>query len=61
MFINELANKKHGIAVLFVCALDVGASAPNPDARNFSGKVSWNFKSFVKVRWCIRCESFEDF
>ena len=32
-----------------------GLSAPNPDTRNFSGKVSWNFKSFAKneiwVRW----------
>ena len=32
--------------MLFECALNVGASAPNPDTRNFSGKVSWNFKSF---------------
>ena len=31
--------KKHGNAVLLV-ALNVGASAPNPDTRNFSGKVS---------------------
>ncbi len=30
----------------FLCALNVGASAPNPDTRNFSRKVSWNFKSF---------------
>ena len=30
----------------FFCALSVGASAPNPDTRNFSRKVSWNFKSF---------------
>ena len=27
--------KKHGIAVLFVCALNVVASAPNPDQRTF--------------------------
>ena len=39
--------KKHGNTVLFG-ALNVGASAPNPDTRNFSGKVSWNFKSFRK-------------
>ena len=45
--------KKHGDAVLFACALNVGASAPNPDTRNFSGKVSWNFKSFVKIKCCF--------
>ena len=26
----------------------LGLSAPNPDTRNFSRKVSWNFKSFRK-------------
>ena len=30
----------------------LGLSAPNPDTRNFSGKVSWNFKSFAKMKWC---------
>ena len=47
--------KKHGIAVLFLCVLNVGASAPNPDTRNFSRKVSWNFKSFRqnKVIWSV--------
>ena len=45
---NLGARKKHGYAVLFVCALNVGASAPNPDTRNFSRKVSWNFKSFAQ-------------
>ena len=30
--------------------------APNPDTRNFSGKVSWNFKSFAKIKWCVRGE-----
>ena len=28
----------------------LGLSAPNPDTRNFSGKVSWNFKSFAKMK-----------
>ncbi len=42
--------KKHGIAVLFVCALSVGASAPNPDTKDFSRKVLWNLKSFVKMK-----------
>ena len=50
------ARKKHGDAVLFV-ALSVGASAPNPDTRNFSRKVSWNFKSFTKINWCISVQS----
>ena len=49
--------KKHGIAVLFVCALNVVASAPNPDTRNFSGKVSCeSSKAFAKIKWYIRCE-----
>ena len=38
----------------FLCALNVGASAPNPDAKDFSGKVLWNLKSFAKIKWCIR-------
>ena len=33
-------------------SLNVGASAPNPDARDFSRKVPWNFKSFAKIKWC---------
>ena len=39
----------------FLCALNVGASAPNPDTRNFSGKVSWNFKNFWQneVVWSV--------
>ena len=39
-----------------MCVLSVGASAPNPDTRNFSGKVSWNFKSFCqnKVVYSVR-------
>ena len=52
-FIN---NKKHGDAVLFCVHRMLWLSAPNPDARNFSRKVSWNFKSFAKMKWCIRCE-----
>ena len=34
----------------------LGLSAPNPDTRNFSRKVSWNFKSFAKMKWCVLCE-----
>ena len=41
-------NKKRGVNRVFSCALNVWASAPNPDTRNFSRKVSWNFKSFRK-------------
>ena len=33
-------------------SLNVGASAPNPDTKDFSGKVSCNFKSFAKIKWC---------
>gem|GEM_PF-3117839 len=43
---------------MFFCVrYESGLSAPNPDTRNFSGKVSWNFKSFAKMNWCILCES----
>ena len=53
-FQHIMTNKKHGGAVFF-CALSVGASAPNPDTRNFSGKVSWNFKSFCQNKvMCLR-------
>ncbi len=34
----------------------MGLSTPNPDTKDFSGKVLWNLKSFAKVKWCIRCE-----
>ena len=37
----------------FLCALSVGASAPNPDTKDFSGKVLWNLKSFAKLNWCF--------
>ena len=40
----------------FLYALNVGAVPPNPDAKDFSGKVLWNLKSFAKVKWCIRGE-----
>ena len=49
--------KSTALPCFFVCALDVGASAPNPDTRNFSRKVSWNFKSFAKINWSVLCES----
>ena len=52
-FIN---NKKHGDAVLFCVHRMLWLSAPNPDARNFSRKVSWNFKSFAQneVAYSVR-------
>ena len=37
--VNE-KNKKRGFLRVFSCALSVGASAPNPDQRNFLKKVS---------------------
>ena len=40
----------------FFCALNVGVSAPNPDTKDFSGKVLWNPKSFTKIKWYFRCE-----
>ena len=54
-------NKKARHCRAFLCVLSVGASAPNPNTRNFSRKVSWNFKSFAKTKWYIRCEVFADF
>ena len=51
-FQHTMKNKKHGDAVFFCEHCQSGLSAPNPDTRNFSGKVSWNFKSFAKVKWC---------
>ena len=44
-----------------MCSLNVGASAPNPDTKDFSRKVLWNLKSFAKVNGCVRYESFGDF
>ncbi len=55
-FQHTMKNKKHGDAVFFCEHCQSGLSAPNPDTRNFSGKVSWNFKSFAKIKWCGRCE-----
>ena len=49
-------NKKRGFLRVFCVHYQLGLSAPNPDTRNFSRKVSWNFKSFTKIKWCIRCE-----
>ena len=40
-----------------MCIISWGCLPPNPDQRNFSGKVSWNFKSFAKINWYIRWES----
>ena len=39
----------------FLHALSVGASAPNPDTRNFSRKVSCeSSKASPKIKWCVR-------
>ena len=41
----------------FLHALSVGASAPNPDTRNFSRKVSCeSSKASPKIKWCVRWE-----
>ena len=53
-----MKNEKRGKIRVFSCALNVGASAPNPDTKDFSRKVLWNLKSFAKMKWCSRCESF---
>ena len=50
--------KKRGFLRVFSCALNVGASAPNPDAKDFSRKVLWKLKSFAKVKWCISVGNF---
>ena len=54
--INTRDNKKSTAKPCFLCALSVGASAPNPDTKDFSRKVLWNLKSFTKIKWCSRCE-----
>ena len=40
--------KKHGVAVLFLWALSVGASAPNPDQRTFREKSFGISKASLK-------------
>ena len=45
----------------FFCALNVGASAPNTDTRNFSRKVSWNLKNFAKINGKVGTKVFADF
>ena len=40
--------KKRGFLRVFYMHYQLGLSAPNPDTRNFSRKVSWNFKSFAQ-------------
>ena len=42
-------------------ALNVGASSPNPDAKDFSGKVLWNFKNFARINCCVFGKVFADF
>ena len=36
-----------------MCALSVGASAPNPDQRTFFKKSFGISKTFVKIKWCV--------
>ena len=45
--------KKRGEIRVFCVHYQLGLSTPNPDTRNFSGKVSWNFKSFAKMKGCF--------
>ena len=49
-------NKKRGEIRVFLCALSVGASAPNPDQRTFCKKSFGISKTFAKVKWCFRWE-----
>ena len=42
--------KKHGNAVLFMWALNVGAFAPNPDQRTFREKSFGISKAFTKIK-----------
>ena len=39
-------------------ALNVGASAPNPDTKDFSRKVLWNLKSFAKIKCVVGAKFF---
>ena len=32
----------------------LGLSAPNPDTKDFSGKVLWNLKSFAKIKYIYK-------
>ena len=45
-FQHTMTNKKARRRRAFCVHYQLGLSAPNPDTRNFSRKVSWNFKSF---------------
>ena len=40
----------------FCVRYQLGLSAPNPDTRDFSGKVPWNLKNFAKIKWRNRRE-----
>ena len=55
-FQHILIKEKRGFLRVFYMYLILGLPPPNPDTRNFSRKVSWNFKSFVKTKWCVRWE-----
>ena len=49
--------KKRGVNRVFLCwHYQLGLSAPNPDTKDFSGKVLWNPKSFTKIKWYFRCK-----
>ena len=52
----SINNKKHGNAVLFCRALNVGASAPNLDQGTFCKKSLGISKTFDKMKLCGRWE-----
>ena len=56
-FQHITTNKKTRHCRVFLCwHYQLGISVPNPDQRNFSGKVSWNFKSSAKIKRCVLCK-----
>ena len=40
----------------FVCIMSWGCPPQTRTQETFQRKVSWNFKSFAKINWCIRWE-----
>ena len=50
--------KKRGEIRVFCVRYELGLSAPNPDTKDFSGKVLWNLKSFAQVKWCFGAKFF---
>ena len=45
--------KNADFSAFFRAHYQSGLSAPNPDTRDFSGKVPWNLKSFAKMKWGV--------